>query len=115
MMMSTRTVAQVAAGVLAGAVLAGVPTWAVASQDGTTPGPQGDMSQMMSGSQSTDQMMTSMSKMMKDPAMRKGMVSMMAKATGQMPGMGADSGMMSGAGGMRGMDSSTGSSGAPRP
>lgn len=85
--MATRTVAQVAAGVLAGAVLAGIPTYAMASQDDAAPGKQEDMSQMMSGSGSTDQMMM---KMMKDPAMRKEMTSMMSEVMGEMPGADSD-------------------------
>lgn len=115
--MAIRTVAPVAAGVLAGAVLAGVPAWAVASQDDGASGTQADMSQMMSGSQSTDQMMTSMSKMMKDPALRQAMASMMSEAMGEMPGMDADDSDqgVSGMGRMHGMDPSYASSGATKP
>lgn len=88
--MAIRTAVQIATGVLAGAVLVGVPTWAMASEDGGVSSTRTDRSQMMSGRQSQDQMMKSMSTMMKDPAVRKGMASMMSQAKGQMPGMGAD-------------------------
>lgn len=113
--MAIRTAAHVAAGFLAGAVLVGVPTWAVASQDGMDS--PTDMSQMMPGAQSSDQMMTSMATMMKDPAMRKQMAAMMSEAMSQMPGMGAagsDQGM-SGMGRMHGMGAGTTSSVAPTP
>lgn len=85
--MVIRTMSQVAAGVVAGAVLVGVPAWAVASQDGSDSATNTNMSQMMSGEQSQRQMMSSMSGMMKDPEMRKEMRSMMADAMAEMPGM----------------------------
>lgn len=115
--MAIRAAAQVAAGVLAGAVLVGAPTWAVASQDDADSSSPTDMSQMMPGAQSPDQMMTSMSTMMKDPAMRKQMASMMSEAMGQMPGMGADGSDrgMSGMGRMHGMGGGNASSGALTP
>ncbi len=115
--MAFRTAAQVAAGFLAGAVLVGTPTWAVASRDDVAPSTQKGMPQMMSDGQSHDQMMTSMSKMMKDPAMREEMASMMSEAMGQMPGMGADDSDqgMSGMGRMHGMGAGNASFGAPKP
>lgn len=115
--MAIRTAAQVAAGVLAGAVLVGVPTWAVASQDDVDSSTSTDMSQMMSGAQSPDQMMTTMTTMMKDPAMRKEMTSMMSEVMGQMHGMDTDDSDqgMSGMGRMHGMDSGDASSGVSKP
>lgn len=85
--MVIRTMSQVAVGVVVGAVLVGVPAWAVASQDGSDSGPNTNMSQMMSGEQSRRHMMSSMSKMMQDPEMRKEMRSMMVDAMAQMSGM----------------------------
>lgn len=115
--MAIRAAAQIAAGVLAGAVLVGVPTWAVASQDDADSSSPTDMSPMMPGAQSRDQMTSSMSTMMKDSAMRKEMASMMSEAMGQMPGMGADGSNqgMRGMGRMHGMGAGNASSGAPRP
>jgi len=103
--MVIRTMSQVAAGVVAGALLVGGPAWAVASQDHSDAGSNTDMSQMMSGDQSQRHMMSSMSKMMKDPEMRNEMRSMMADAMSQMSGKG-----MSGKG-MSGMNMDQGSSG----
>ncbi len=115
--MAIRTAAHVAAGVLAGAVLAGVPTWAVASQDDVDSSTSTDMSQMMSDGQPPDQMMRSMSSMMKDSAMRKEMVSMMSEAMGEMSSMGSDGAhhSKSGMGRMHGKDPSGASSDAPKP
>lgn len=115
--MAFRTAAQVAVGVVAAAVLVGVPTWAVASQDDVAPSTQTDMSRMMSGARSPTQMVTSMSTMMKDPAARKQMASMMSEAMGQMSGTGADDSDkgMSGMGRMHGMGADNASSGAPKP
>ncbi len=106
--MAFRTVAQVAAGFLAGAVLVGAPTWAVASQDDEAPST--DMSQMMSD----EKMMTSMSKMMKEPAMREDMASMMSDMMSEMPGMGGD-GSDHGMSGMHGTGTPDASPGDPKP
>ena len=103
--MVIRTMSQVAAGVVAGALLVGGPAWAVASQDHSDAGSNTDMSQMMSGDQSQRHMMSSMPQMMKDPEMRNEMRSMMADAMAQMSGKG-----MSGKG-MSGMNMDQGSSG----
>lgn len=115
--MTIRTLTQVAAGVLAGAVLVGAPAIAVASQDDGAPSTKMDMSQMMSGAHSSDEMTDAMTKMMKDPSMRKQMASMMSEAMSQMPGMGADdSGKgMSGMGGMHGMGAGKDSTGDHKP
>lgn len=118
--MAIRAAVQIAAGVLAGAVLVGVPTWAVASQDSGDFSTRTDRSQMMSGGQSQDEMLKSMSTMMKDPAIRKAMASMMSQAMDQMPmpGMGADGSDkgMSGMGRMQGKGGAgRSSSGAPKP
>lgn len=106
--MVIRTMSQVAAGVVAGAVLVGGPAWAVASQDRSDAGSNTDMSQVMSGEQSQRHMVSSMSKMMKDPEMRNEMRSMMADSIAQMPGMSGKG--MSGKG-MLGMNMDQGSSG----
>ncbi len=74
--MAYSSIAQVAAGMVAGAVLVGVPTWAVASGQDDSPGSPSDMSSMMGDSHS--QMMDAMSTMMKDPEMREQMRSMMS-------------------------------------
>lgn len=105
--MAIRAAVQVTAGFLAGAVMVGFPTWAVASQDDGASKGQADTSQMMSGAQSRDQMMSTMSKMMKDPAMRKDMASMMSEAMGKMSGKGM--------GKMSGMGMGGASSGATQP
>lgn len=116
--MMIRTMCQVAAGMVAGAVLVGVPAWAVASQDGSDSGANTSMSQKMCGVQSQRHMMSSMSKSMQDPEMRKEMRSMMADSMAQMPGM-AGKGMagkgMSGMGmsGMGQMNREQGSSSSP--
>ena len=95
--MAFRSIAQVAAGVVAGAVLVGVPTSAVASQEGDDLGSPSDTTSMMGDSDS--QMMKSKSKsmsmmmrmMMKDPEMRDQTRSMMSDVMGDMSGsMGED-------------------------
>lgn len=97
--MAFRSIAQVAAGVVAGAVLVGVPTWAGASQEGDDLGSPSDTTSMMGDSDS--QMMDSksmMMRMMMNPEMRDQMRSMMSDvmgdkscSMGDMPGsMGED-------------------------
>jgi len=86
--MAIRSLAQVTAGVLAGAALVGIPTWASAGQNDTAPPSQSDMSSMMTSKESQEQMVGSMSKMMDDPTMRKQMRSIMWGAMGDMSGMG---------------------------
>ena len=84
--MAFRSIAQVAVGVVAGAVLVGVPTWAVASQQDDSPGSPSDMSSMMGDSHMQmmmDEMSDEMSAMMKDPEMREQMRSMMSDLTGE--------------------------------
>ena len=93
--MAIRSLAQVTAGVLAGAALVGIPTWATASQNDTAPPSPSDMSSMMTSKESQEQMVDSMSTMMDDPTMRKQMRSIMSGAMGDMSGMG---GMKSGQG-----------------
>lgn len=85
--MAIRSLAQVTAGVLAGAALAGIPTLAAASQEDSAPPSRSDMSSMMTSKQSQEQMSDSMSKMMDDPKMRKQMRSLMSDAMGDMSGM----------------------------
>lgn len=85
--MAARSIVQVAAGVVAGAALVGIPTWAVASQPDDASGSRSDMAQMMSSSQSHRHMMDSMSTMMDDPQMREQMRSMMSDAMGEMSDM----------------------------
>ncbi len=86
--MAIRSLAQVTAGVLAGAALVGIPIWATASQNDSAPSSRSDMSSMMTSKKSQEQMVGSMSKMMEDPKMRKQMRSIMSGAMGDMPGMG---------------------------
>lgn len=85
--MAIRSLAQVAAGVLAGAALVGIPTWANAGPNDTAPPSRSDMSSMMTSKQSQKQMTDSMSKMMDNPKMRKQMRSLMSDAMGDMSGM----------------------------
>ena len=83
MTIRTRTISQIGAGVLAGALLAGGPAWAASGSDSSA-GSSGDA---MSTSQH-GQMTASMSKMMHDPKMRTEMREMMPDAMSQMSGMG---------------------------
>ena len=85
--MAIRSLAQVTAGVLAGAALVGIPTWATARANDTAPPSRSDMSSMMTSEQCREQMVDSMSKMMDDPKMRKQMRSLMSGAMGDMSGM----------------------------
>ena len=114
--MAIRTISQVLAGVVAGAVLVGAPTWAIASQQGGDSASRTHMSQKMSGPQEQDQMMRSMSKMMNEPKMRKEMASMMSDAMAQMSDMRAtmSSKGMSGMGQMQGMGKGSTSDPAPK-
>ena len=84
--MDMRRFMQVTAGVVAGAALVGVPTWAVAGQNEDEAKSAPDTAMMTSDSQA--QMMDMMSEMMSDPKMRRQMGSMMSDAMGQMPGKG---------------------------
>lgn len=90
--MAIRSLAQVTAGVLAGAALVGIPTWATAGPHDTAPPSRSDMSSMMTSKQSQEQMTESMSKMMDDPKMRQQMRTLMSDAMGDMPRMGGMSG-----------------------
>ncbi len=85
--MAIRSLAQVTAGVLAGAALVGIPTWATAGPNDTAPSSRSDMSSMMTSKKSQEQMTESMSKMMDDPKMRKQSRSLMSGAMGDMSGM----------------------------
>lgn len=83
--MALRSVTQVAAGFLAGAVLVGTPTWAFASQSGDNPSSSSGTAITMSDTNSQHEMMMSMmSKLMDDPQMAK----MMHTKMGGMGGMG---------------------------
>ena len=95
--MAMRTIGQVTAGFVAGALLVGVPSWALADDDGKG----SDSSQMMSEAD-TGQMMKNMSQIMKDPEIRKEMASMMSEMMAQMPDM-SDGENGEGMRGMRGM------------
>lgn len=114
--MAIRTISQVLAGVVAGAVLVGAPTWAIASQQGGDSVSRTDMSQTMSGPQAQDQMMRSMSKMMDEPKMRNEMASTMSDAKAHMSHMRgkASSKGMSGLGQMRAMNEGSASDPAPK-
>lgn len=85
--MAVRSIAQVLAGVLAGAALVGVPAWAAASQQDNALSSSSGLTAMMSSSESQHQMMSSMSKMMEEPEMREQMCSMMSDSMGEMSGM----------------------------
>lgn len=104
--MAVRSVVQVLAGAVAGAVLVGVPTWAAAS--GQNDSPSSDPSSMMSGANGQRQMMDSMSKMMDDPKLREQMRSMMSDSMGGMKGSGT-----SGMGQMGDMGTGSKSGGTP--
>ncbi len=84
--MVVRSIVQVVAGIVAGAVLVGVPTWAVAGQQDDSPSSSSDMTAMMSSRDSQHQMMGSMSKMMDDPEFRKQMRSLMSDSMDEMSG-----------------------------
>lgn len=85
--MAVRSIAQVVAGVVAGAVLVGVPTWALASEPDDSPSSSSDVMGMMSSPASPHESIGSMSKMMDDPEMRSRMRSMMSDSMDQMSGM----------------------------
>lgn len=80
--MAVRSMVQVAAGVLAGAVLVGVPTWAFASGPGDAPSPKKESHQAAMTS-----MMSMMPMMMDDPKMTAQMRSMMEDAKAKMSDM----------------------------
>jgi len=107
--MVVRSIVQVVAGVVAGAVLVGVPTWAVAGQQDDSASSSSGMTAMMSSRDSHHQMMGSMSKMMDDPEIREQMRSLMADSMDEMSGMpGAMSGYgKAGMGQMRDMGRSS--------
>ncbi len=84
--MAVRSKVQVVAGVVAGALLVGVPTWATAGED-DSPSSSSDMTATMSSPESQHQMMGSMSKMMDDPEIRKQMRSLMSDSMDEMSGM----------------------------
>ncbi|MBA3265683.1 MAG: hypothetical protein H0T14_04825 [Nocardioidaceae bacterium] len=109
--MDLRRFMQVTAGVVAGAALVGVPTWAVGGQDEDDAKSASDTATMMSDSQGQTQMMDMMSEMMSDPKMRRQMRSMMSDAMGQMHGMGDQMGERgSGMGQLHGMSDGSKSS-----
>ncbi len=85
--MAVRSAVQVVAGVVAGALLVGVPTWATAGEQDDSPSSSSDMTAMMSSPESQHQMMGSMSKMMDDPEIRKQMRSLMSDSMDEMSGM----------------------------
>ena len=85
--MAVRSIVQIVAGVVAGAALVGVPTWAAAGQQDDSPSSSSDMTAMMSSPESQHQMMASMSKMMDDPEIRKQMRSLMSDSMDEMSGM----------------------------
>jgi acyl-coenzyme A synthetase/AMP-(fatty) acid ligase len=72
-----RTLANLAVGMVAGAAMVGLPTYAVAAEtDGAGEGHRHEMGEMMSGEDCGDMM----SEMMKDPEHREQMRSMMSGA-----------------------------------
>lgn len=93
--MNKRSIVTLAAGVVVGGTLIGVPAAAVASSDSDTSGSGSDMSSMMDDPAFSDRMKALMSDMMSDPQLREQMRSMME-------GMGDMSG--EGMGGMSGGD-----------
>lgn len=107
--MAVRSIVQVVAGVVAGAVLVGVPTWAAAGQHDDSPSSSSDMTAMMSSPESQHQLMGSMSKMMDDPEIRKQMRSLMSDSMDEMSEMqgGMSGHRKSGMGQMRDMGRSS--------
>ena len=85
--MSKRTIVAVAAGVIAGATVVGVPAWAYAGADSATGTNGSQMSSMMDDPAFFDRMKAAMSEMMSDPQMREQMRSMM-EDMGPMSGSG---------------------------
>jgi long-subunit fatty acid transport protein len=96
--MTRRSIVTLAAGVLAGAAIVGVPTFALADSDsgGGTSG--SDMAAVMDDPAFVDRMKTLMSEMMSDPELQEQMRSMMGDM-GDMSGEGMDMGDMGGMGG----------------
>jgi len=86
--MTKRMIAYVAAGVLGGGALVGVPSWALASQQASENDQEPGTGMMMSDSMSLDQMKTMMSEMMDDAQMRKQMRAMMSKTMDESSGKG---------------------------
>ena len=90
--MSKRTIVAVAAGVIAGATVVGVPAWAYAGADSATDAAGSQMSSMMDDPAFFDRMKAAMSEMMGDPQMQEQMRSMMdgmgAVSDGRMGHMG---------------------------
>lgn len=80
-----RTVMHVAVGMLAGAVLLGVPGYALAKLGADSGGEGSHMEQMMSEPHLRADMKSMMSDMMRDPRLRKQMQDMMREAMGKMP------------------------------
>lgn len=91
-----RTVANVAVGMVAGAMLVGVPTYAVASQDDSSHRHSDHMGKMMSDPEMRKEMKSFMSDMMSDRELRKQMRSMMSDAMEGMSMMGDGSMLMKG-------------------
>ena len=89
--MSKGTIVAVAAGVIAGATVVGVPAWAYAGADSATGTNGSQMSSMMDDPAFFDRMKAAMSEMMSDPQMQEQMRSMMDGMEG-MGGM-SDGGM----------------------
>ncbi len=87
-----RTVAKVAVGVVAGAVLVGAPTYAVASQEDSSHQHSSSMGEMMPDPEMRTEMKSFMSDMMSDPEHRRQMRSMMSET---MKGMSMGDGSMS--------------------
>ena len=89
-----RTVAKVAVGVVAGAVLVGAPTYAVASQEDSSSSHRhsSSMGEVMSDPEMRKEMKSFMSDMMSDPEHRRQMRSMMSET---MKGMSMGDGSMS--------------------
>lgn len=88
--MTVRSIAQVMAAVVAGAVLVGLPAWAFASAPDDRARPSSGLTGVMSSPGSQGQMMGSMSTMMDDSAMREQMRSVMSTSMSRMSGMPSD-------------------------
>ena len=93
--MNKRSIVTLAAGVVVGGTLIGVPAAALASSDSDTSGSGSDMSSMMDDPAFFDRMKALMSDMMSDPQMQEQMRSMM-EGTGDMSGGDMDDHMGSG-------------------
>lgn len=107
--MSKRSIGMLAAGLVAGATLVGVPTFALADSDASTGTSGSDMSTVMNDPAFVERMKEVMSEMMSDEKLQEQMRSMMGDMGGMSNGnMGDMGGMSKGDMGQGGADGSSG-------